>query len=182
MNKPRTASRIAITVTLGVSVLLFSACTERIAPRTSPTCVRTLSADDVVRTEGTPGASRLGYTEFTFTISSTGCAAPGTIQYSVEPVGAYETVEGDFTGALQGPVTFESGDNMRPRTIVIRIVDDDDGEPTETFAVCIRPAILDGTIEPALFEGIGIIVDNDGLPLPTGVSLLPKPDELHCSQ
>jgi hypothetical protein len=94
------------------------------------TCVRTVDIGDAVHPEGSPGAASPPQI-FTFAVTSTGCAAGGTIGYATADGGA--TAGSDYT-ATSGFLTFATGD-MSDQQITVSVTPDFSIETDEEFRV-----------------------------------------------
>jgi hypothetical protein len=124
-----------------------------------PSCVgpRILSIADYAANEGTDASGAA--TIFRFTITSSGCALGGGIDYgSDRPAGPGPY---DIT-PVSGSLWFPSGD-MSSRTITVAVSPDSAAETNEWFQVWICHGTLT-TIQISREAGTGIIINDDGLP------------------
>ena len=118
-----------------------------------PSCVRTISINNVSLNEGNAGT-----TAFTFTVS---LSAPDGVVTTVNWAtadGSATTTDGDYNAA-GGTVTFPSGDTSE--TVTVLVNGDNKFEPNENFFVNLSNAmgadIADG-------QGVGTILNDDPLP------------------
>lgn len=118
-----------------------------------PSCVQTISIDDVSHNEGNAGT-----TAYTFTVSlSAPTGTVVTVDYDTAD-GSATTADGDYNAA-SGTVTFQSGDTSE--TVTVYVNGDNKFEPNENFFVNLSNAmgadISDG-------QGMGTIVNDDPQP------------------
>jgi hypothetical protein len=118
-----------------------------------PSCVQTISINDVSQNEGNAGT-----TNFTFTVSLSGpTGTVVTVDYATAD-GTATTADGDYNAA-SGTVTFASGDTSE--TVTVTVNGDNTFEPNEDFFVNLsNPVgadISDG-------QGRGTILNDDPQP------------------
>ncbi len=118
-----------------------------------PSCVKTISIDDVSHNEGNAGT-----TAYTFTVSLSGpTGTVVTVDYNTAD-GSATTADGDYNGT-SGTITFPSGDTSE--TVTVLVNGDNKFEPNEDFFVNLSNAmgadISDG-------QGQGTIVNDDPQP------------------
>ncbi|MET0235112.1 MAG: hypothetical protein ABW224_10775 [Kibdelosporangium sp.] len=122
-------------------------------------CVRTVSANDITKAEGTaePGVTFPRPTNFTFTVSSTGCARSGGVMYKVLSLGT-ETNDHSWPSDV---LWWDSGE-AADKKVTVAVNRDDDWEPHEKFEVhmCPSTGVVIGS------QGIGTILNDDGFTLP----------------
>jgi hypothetical protein len=164
--------RLAVFITLAAGLPL--AVPGPIAQAVFPPCIgpRILSIADYAANEGTD-ASGAG-TAFTFSVTSSGCARAGGVDYASErPAG---TGPYDIT-PVSGSLLFPSGD-MSSRTITVAVSPDSTAEPNERFKVW----ICHGTptaIQISRASAVGTIINDDfGPPQP----LSPWERGFRCSE
>lgn len=132
---------------------------------------RTVSIADHREYEGTraPGST---LTPFRFTVTSSGCAAPGSISFTTLPSRARDL---DYR-SMGGTVTFPAGD-MSARTITIGIAPDTINEVTEDFSVHLCPT--SGFVKLGRGAATGFIMNDDSGPLQVSN---PLGGNFHCSE
>jgi hypothetical protein len=147
---------IAVAALLAVVGLSPVAASATVVP---PPCVRTLTANDVTKAEGTavPGQVRQQPTMFTFTVTSTGCARSGGVMYTVLSLGT-ETNDHSWPSDV---LWWNAGENDE-KEIVVHVYRDDNPEPNEKFEVHLCPStgVTIGS------QGTGTILNDDGRTLP----------------
>jgi hypothetical protein len=116
---------------------------------TSP---RVVSLGDVTAPEGTRGPGQ-PETQFSFAVTSSGCAAAGTIFYMLVSGTAFT----DDTAVKT--VTFAEGDGSA-KTIPVFVIPDATPEPNETFSVQILGT--QGLVQVSDGIGAGVILNDDG--------------------
>jgi Ca2+-binding RTX toxin-like protein len=118
-----------------------------------PSCVRTISINNVSHNEGNAGT-----TAYTFTVSLSAPTGVVTTVNWATADGSATTADGDYNAA-SGTVTFPSGDTSE--TVTVLVNGDNKFEPNENFFVNLSNAmgadIADG-------QGEGTIVNDDPLP------------------
>ena len=118
-----------------------------------PSCVRTISINNVSQNEGNAGT-----TAYTFTVSLSAPTGVVTTVNWATADGSATTADGDYSAA-SGTVTFPSGDTSE--TVTVLVNGDNKFEPNENFFVNLSNAmgadIADG-------QGEGTIVNDDPLP------------------
>ena len=118
-----------------------------------PSCVRTISINNVSLNEGNAGT-----TAFTFTVSLSAPTGVVTTVNWATADGSATTADGDYNAA-SGTVTFPSGDTSE--TVTVLVNGDNKFEPNENFFVNLSNAmgadIADG-------QGEGTILNDDPLP------------------
>jgi Calx-beta domain len=101
------------------------------------------------------GTEKGGFSKLDFTVSSSGCAAEGTLTYETV---AYTAQKDDFV-PQRGKLELRAGD-LASQTITVLVVADGQQERDECFSV--RVSVAAGTIKADPDEAAGIIVDDDG--------------------
>lgn len=131
-------------------------------------------------------------TVFEFTLSSTGCAAGGSLSYYIDPHTSTASATKDFD-AVSGTITFATG-NLDDQPLPVPVVADLESEPDEQFYVCLKAPTVTGTLPVPLMVttsyGTGTIVNDDVQPrYRSALRADPSPknspvttDELHCSR
>ena len=139
-----------------------------------PPCTRNLSIADHRADEGTTAAGPP--TIFTFTIASSGCSAPGRIDFATKWGTA---TPGDFT-PTDGTISFPQGD-MSARSISVAVSPDSTPEREERFIVkiCRPTSIPFNAIVITRAEAVGLIVNDDEGELHEPGN---PPHELKCSE
>jgi hypothetical protein len=101
------------------------------------------------------GTERGGFAKLDFQVSSSGCAAEGSLRF--ETVG-YTAQKDDFVPQA-GELSYQAG-AADSRTISVLVFSDSEPERNECFSVRLSGAIGNVKIDPA--EAAGIILDDDG--------------------
>ena len=194
MNTRLTPLRAAVAIILGACAILSSACSKS---ATAGTCARNVSVDNISAVEGSAAATTYR-TIFEFTLTSTGCAAGGSLAYHVDLSSGTAKATTDFDN-VSGTVDFKTG-NMDAQPLRVPVVADVDWEPNEQFYICLKaPSIGGGLTAPSAAPapivvttsyGVGTIVNDDTEPRwspvlsagPSPNASPPTTDELHCSR
>jgi hypothetical protein len=107
------------------------------------------------------GTEKEGFTKLDFTVSSSGCAAEGSLAYETV---AYTAQKDDFV-PQRGKLEFRPGD-AAGQTITVLVVPDGQPERNECFSVRLSAPAGNIKIDPD--EAAGIIVDDDARQRPPG--------------
>ena len=151
---------------------------------TTPGCLRDISIIGVAPTrEGTPITAPFT-DEFQFLVTSSGCAAAGTVDYSTSAVMADET---DFM-PLNGTLKFDAGD-LSTQEIVVEVSMDGLAELDESFGVALcQPTglvrVVNGWGDAVILnDDPWIVYDDAGAPTDgSGTSLAAARAGGHCSR
>jgi hypothetical protein len=121
-------------------------------------CVRVVDVGDVSQPEGNPVGDQT-LQSFTFTVTSTGCSAGGTLTYVTVSDTA---IAGEDYEAVKDVMTFTKGD-MSPHTITVQVIRDLKPERDEQFRVtfCKAPTHLESAYIVPGKQGVGTIIDDD---------------------
>jgi Calx-beta domain len=159
-----TAGAVAAAVALGASPAQ--------ADWSAPPCPRSVSVNDVTAYEGTVTEDYVlfRYKAFTFTVSSGGCAAAGTVSYQT----VHGTTEDIDYLAKSGTLSFQAGDGAAQRITVSVWMDRAPG-PDEYFYLLLSDASPAASIEVADRQGIATIVNDDEFCAPGG-------GDYHCME
>jgi len=152
----------------------------------SPTCVRTVDVGNATQTEGDPAAGVVTTKEFQFAVTSTGCAAGGTLWFSTSADTAIMKLDYEVT---EGPLTFDAKD-MAQKNITVHVVQDDIAEVDEWLRVVLCPPKTGLPIGLKIgTSGLATIVDDDGPvsagPAPSATpssNAVYKPDGYGCGR
>jgi hypothetical protein len=129
-----------------------------------PAPAMTVAATPATATEG-PGANA----NVTFSLNAAQ-TAPVTVTYSTQNGTA--TAGADFSGATNATVTIPAGQTSV--SVAIPLVDNATFEPTESFAVVLNGATLNGTAITASGSASISITDNDPAPPTVAISAAPS--------
>jgi hypothetical protein len=134
-------------------------------------CPRIISIADHRQLEGTKAIGSAPVA-FTFTVTSSGCAIPGSIYFTTLPIRA---TDHDYR-VTSGILTFAAGDKSA-RTITVGVVADQTGELNEDFSVhlCHDTGFINFQRQAAT----GYILNDDGIPTEISDPLGPN---FHCSE
>jgi hypothetical protein len=140
---------------LVASVVLVGAVAPAV-PAAAADCTgpRLVGVQDTRVVEGT--SVRGGYTAMTFTVTSTGCAQPGSVRYAAAGYSARE--KADFL-PTSGTLTYPAG-GQGSLTVTVPVVADAVAEPIECLSL--QLSVATGTIRADPAQARGFIVDDDG--------------------
>ncbi len=153
--------RRAAQLTAAVTALAATAAAPAQAAAPPPSCARSAKIQGAASATETPATALIREDLMTFTVTPTSspCAFPDTLEYTIEIW--YGNARADDIEVLTHTLTWDRYD-YTPREVRIRAVDDHLDEPKEEFQVMVCRTAGRG----AELQATGTVLDDDGRDLP----------------